>query len=98
MDQIANLRERIATLEQDEKDVHRRLDNLESMVESIHTLANTSVELAAELKAMRKDVNDIDDRVESIENTPKKRYETIVTAILTSIVGIIVGYLIKGGG
>lgn len=93
--EIANIRERLATLEQDEKSIHRRLDYLESMVDSIHTLATTSVELAAELKAMRKDVNDIDGRVEAIEETPKKRYDTVIAAIITTVVGVLIGYLIN---
>ena len=96
--EIANIRERLATLEQDEQSVHRRLDNLEKMVESIHNLANTCVELTAELKAMRKDVNEIDDRLGTVEEQPKKRYDTIITAILTAIVGGLIGYFFKSWG
>ncbi len=92
---MADVRERISALEQDEKSVHRRLDNLECMVDSIHKLASSSVELAAELKAMRKDVNDIDKRVEKIESIPSRRCETVIKAFLTAFVGGIIGYIVK---
>jgi len=93
--QIADIRERLATVEQDEKSMHRRLDNLERMVEGIHTLANTCVELAGELKAMRKDVNEIDDRLGVVEETPKKWYETAIKASITAIIGGIAGYFLS---
>ena len=83
-----NTHERLAALEQDQKSVHRRLDNLEKLVDSVHIMAT-------ELKAMRDDLNDITDKVEDIEHKPIKRYETVVTAILTAVCGGVVGYLIS---
>lgn len=80
---------RFSLLEQDQKSVHRRLDNLEKLVESVHTIAT-------ETKAMRRDMNDITDRVDEIERRPQKRYETLVTAIITALVGAIVGYILNG--
>lgn len=80
--------ERLATVEQELKSVNRRLNNLEKLVDSVHIMAT-------ELKAMRDDLNDITDKVEDIEHKPIKRYETIVTAILTAVCGGVVGYLLS---
>lgn len=85
MQDTINMHERLSVLEQDNKSVHRRLDNLEKLVESVHTIA-------AETKAMRSDVNDITNRVDDIESRPKKRYDTIVTGLITAIIGTVVGY------
>ena len=78
---------RLSLLEQDGKSVHRRLDNLEHLVESVHIIAT-------ETKAMREDLNNTVERVDEIERKPQKRYDTIVTAIITTIVGIVVGYFL----
>lgn len=80
--------ERLATIEQDLKSMHRRMDNVEKLTDCIH-------DMVTELKAMRADVNDVTGRVEEIEHKPVKRYETVVTAIITSIVGIIIGYFLN---
>ena len=46
---------------------------------------------------MREDMNDVTCRVEEIERRPRKRYDTIITAVITSIIGVIVGYILNGG-
>lgn len=80
--------ERIATIEQDNKAINRRLGNLEKLTESVHTMA-------VEMKSMREDANSITERVEEIERRPAKRYETFVAALITAVVGILVGYFIR---
>lgn len=81
------MHERVSVLEQSQKSTNRRLDNLEKLVESVHTIAT-------ETKAMRTDVNEITKRVEEIENRPRKRYDTIITALITATISGIVGYVL----
>ena len=88
MEDTINMHERISALEQDKSSVHRRLDNLEKLVESVHVIAT-------ETKAMRGDVNDITKRVDEIEHRPQKRYDTIITACITAIIGAIIGFLLR---
>ena len=80
--------ERLTVVEQSTKSAHHRLDSLDKLTESVHILA-------VETKAMREDVSDITSRVDEIEKKPNKRYETIVTAISTTFIGGLIGYLIK---
>lgn len=80
--------ERIAVMEQDLKSIHRRINNLEELTESVHVIAT-------ELKAMRKDVNEIIERLNEIERKPVKRYETAITAAITAVISFIVGYFLK---
>ena len=86
MENEVNIRERLAAIEQDGKSVHRRLDNLEGLVESVHIIAT-------ETKAMREDVNALDSRVGEIESKPAKRFDSIINMILTAIISGAVGYL-----
>lgn len=88
MENEAEIRERLAVLEQDKRSVHHRLDNLEGLVESVHIIAT-------ETKAMREDVNDITQRVDEIERRPSRRYEAIIAAVITAIVGIVIGHFMK---
>lgn len=88
MQDTIQMHERISALEQDKSSVHRRLDNLEKLVESVHVIAT-------EMKAMRGDVNDITERVDEIEQRPKRQYDTIITASITAIIGAIIGFLLK---
>ena len=86
MEQTIKTAERLATIEQDLKSMHRRMDNVEKLTECIH-------DMVTEIKAMRVDVNDVTDRVEEIEKKPVKRWESFITAIITGIAGLVIGYL-----
>ena len=78
--------ERLTAVEQSTKSAHHRLDSLDKLTESVHI---------TETKAMREDVNDITERVDEIEKKPNKRYETVVTAVITALVGGLIGYFVK---
>lgn len=80
--------ERLTVVEQSTKSAHHRIDTLDKLTESVHIIAT-------ETKAMREDVNDITERVDEIEKRPNKRYETVVGAILTALVGGLIGYFVK---
>lgn len=80
--------ERLTAVEQSTKSAHHRIDTLDKLTESVHIIAT-------ETKAMREDVNDITERVDEIEKKPNKRYETVVTAIITALVGGLIGYCVK---
>ena len=80
--------ERLTAVEQSTKSAHHRLDSLDKLTESVHIIAT-------ETKAMREDVNDITVRLEVIEKRRNKRYETVVGAILTALVGGLIGYFVK---
>ena len=78
----------VTAVEQSTKSAHHRIDTLDKLTESVHIIAT-------ETKAMREDVNDITERVDEIEKKPNKRYETVVTAVITALVGGLIGYCVK---
>ena len=98
MENTIKFAEHMAAIEQDMKSVHRRLDVLEGSTESIHALATSVASIATELKAMRKDVNNIDDRLEIVEEQPKKRYEAFIMAVISAVAGAAGGYILKSLG
>ncbi len=83
----ATVAAKIAEINQDRKSINRRLDNIERLTESVHTIA-------VEMKAMREDVNGLTKRIAAIESKPIKRWDSIVQFIITTLVGGGLGYLI----
>nr|DAT85401.1 MAG TPA: hemolysin [Caudoviricetes sp.] len=75
---------RITAVEQSTKSIHRRLDDIENLVESIFTIAN-------EIKHMREDLNDVKERVDIIEEKPIKHWNLLVTTITTALVSGLLG-------
>ena len=80
--------ERLAALEQDKKAANHRLENLEKLTESVYSLAQS-------VKSMQEDLKNIMARVAEIEKRPAKRWETLIAAISTAVIGGIVGYFLK---
>lgn len=87
------------------KSAHKRIDTMEhnfektdQKVENIYDLTVSVKEIALETKAMREDVNKIETRVNAIEEKPSKRYEGIVSNIISCIVtAVVTFFLIKMG-
>lgn len=88
MEDKIEMHERMTAVEQSVKSAHLRLNHFEKLVESVHTLA-------VELKETRKNVSEIKEKVEEVEHRPQKRYDTLITAIITSLAGGVVGYLVS---
>lgn len=91
------LREKVAHLEEREKSNTHRIGNLEEKVEDIHELASSVKLLASETKAMREDVNNMNDRLQQLEEKPLKEYEDTKKKVkekaLMFILGIIFTYI-----
>lgn len=93
--EIKEIWERLTAGESSIKSAHHRIDNLEKMANSMHEMSISVNQTVAEIKALREDFKKVDERIEKLEEKPIKRYETVVTAILTAICGGVVGYLIS---
>ena len=67
--------ERLTAVEQSLKSLHKRQDHSDQLVESI-------VKMAAEIEHMRKDINDVAEKVDDLEAKPAKRWEAIIAAVI----------------
>ena len=92
--EIKEIWERLTAGESSIKSAHHRIDELQSMSKSIQDLATATAQIATETKALREDYAKADERIDRLEEKPIKRYESLVTAILTSIATGAVGYLL----
>ena len=72
--------ERLTAVEQSLKSLHKRQDHSDQLVESI-------VKMAAEIEHMRKDINDVAEKVDDLEAKPAKRWEAIIAAVIGAIGG-----------
>lgn len=80
---LRELREKNST---DHKEFYNRIESTEkSMVESV-----------SDRKHINEKLDKIDVNVEALMQKPAKRYETVVTCIITTLIGAIVGFLLSG--
>ena len=78
------------------RSVDGRLDDLEDQVKQISELVTAVKVLAANVETMGKELAKQGERLEKIEEKPAKRWDTIVTCVITGIVGILIGLISAG--
>lgn len=72
-------------------DLKNDVKDLKKVFDKINTIAMSTEKLAIEMKYMREEQNKLDSRITIIEEKPVKRYDTVVTYIITTIIGIVIG-------
>lgn len=87
---------RLTEVEQRAKSNTHRLEKLEPIVEEIHNISATLAEMMAEMKHTKENVEEIKDKVESMEQEPGKRWKESTRAIFNAFLGAI-GAAIAGG-
>jgi chromosome segregation ATPase len=92
--EIKEIWERLTAGESSIKSAHHRIDALQEMSGSIKDLAIATAQIATETKALREDYEKADKRIGTLESKPVKRYETVITALLTGLGTGIVGYIL----
>lgn len=96
---------RITEVEQRAKSNTHRINKLEPIVEEIHTMSKTMVELVGEVKhtnenvcALDEKIDRMDSRVDEMERAPaedaKKYKNTAITAIISTVAGALATGLI----
>ena len=93
-----DIEHRLTDVENRARSNTHRLDKLEPIVEEIHTMSNTMVQLVQEVKHTNETVNNLDakvdrmdSRVDDMEKAPaedaKKYRTTAITAIISTVAG-----------
>ena len=78
----------LATHEQRIKSAQHQIDEMKDLINSIH-------ELASEVRFMRTDINKMQTDIEEIKAKPNKRYELVVTAIISALTSGMLGFVIS---
>lgn len=92
---------RLVECEQRSKSNTRRLDEMRPIVDEIHKMGELLVEITTEMRHTNKDLREIKDKVETLEERPAKKWDTLSTVIVTALTSAIVTYiftLITTGG
>lgn len=69
-----------------------RIKKLESENNVLHQLATSVAVMAEQLKSMNTKVGTLTEKVDDIEAKPGKRWEAIVAACISALVGAILGF------
>ena len=73
------VRERLTAVESSCKSLHKRVDHIEELVESVQRIA-------IEVQHMREDLNSVSRTVDELEAKPAKRWDLLITALISAAV------------
>lgn len=76
-------------------DLKNDVKDLKKVFDKINSIAISTEKLAIEMKYMREAQAKMDSRITTIEEKPVKRYDSIVTYIITTIIGAAIGFFIS---
>lgn len=75
-----------------------RIKKLEGENNVLHQLATSVAVMAEQLKTMNSRVGTLTEKVDDIEAKPAKRWESIVAACISALVGAVLGYALSRVG
>lgn len=87
---------KLAEVEQRSKSNTKRIDKIDKQIEEMRELMQTVASLTTEIKYMREEFNEGLSRITRLEQKPVENYNKIVMYIITTILGALLGVLIKG--
>ena len=92
------IRALIASIEARCKSNTHRIDDLEADNKALHQLATSVEVLATKQETIEANVSEIKDDVKSLKAIPGGKWETLVKAVVTAIVGALVGFALAHAG
>lgn len=87
---------KLVEVEQRSKSNTKRIDKIDKQIEEMHELMQTVASLTTEIKYMRQEFNEGLARLSKLEQKPVENYNKIVMYIITTVLGALLGVLIKG--
>lgn len=94
---------RLTAVEARAKSNTHRLEEVESIVNEIHTMSNTMVQLVQEMKhtnetvdGLNQKIDRMDSRVDAMEQAPAKKWRDAGKTVINTILGAAVGFLAAG--
>lgn len=92
---MAELGVAIARQSEQIKTLFGRMDNLEKLTESVNKLALALERMTTRQETTEKNVKDLKDDLDEIKDKPAKRWELVVGAVISALVGAGIALLIK---
>ena len=78
--------ERLTKNEEAVKSAQYQINEMKELINSIHSLAG-------EVKYMRVDLNKLQCEIDRVKSTPLKRYEMAITAVISTVISVIIGFV-----
>ena len=75
---------------------NHRITTLEESVKDISKISINVERLAANIEAMTNEIKRQGDRLTAIEEKPAKRWDTVVSGIISGVIGILIGLISAG--
>ena len=85
----------LARQEEQIKGLDRRMSNLEKLTESVNALALSVERLTNQQQTTDNQLETLTDDVTELKEKPAKRWDMVITAIISALVGGGIAYLIK---
>ena len=86
----------LARQEEQIKGLARRMDNLEKLTESVNSLALSVERLTNQQATTETQITTLTGDVNELKEKPGKRWDLVVTALITAIISAGITLLIKG--
>ena len=80
------------------KSLKHRMDKVEEQSDAINNLAVSVKELALNINIMNERQEEYGKRLTELESKPAKRWEQVVSIIITTLVGAVLGYILSKVG
>ena len=77
------------------KTLFQRVDNLDKLVETVHSLAKSTEVLAQNQGSIQKDVQGLKQDMADIKTRPIKRWQMVLEKVVFTAIGILVGWGLK---
>lgn len=90
----AELEHRLTTVEDRSKSNQHRLDEMEKRQDDQEKLISTVAVLASEQKTIQSDVQEIKGDVKSLTSKPGKRWDNLVTQIISILIAAVAGFIL----
>ena len=55
------------------------------------------VEMSTNIKLILSNQQDHEDRIRALEQKPVRRWDALITGIISAVIGVVIGFLIIGG-
>lgn len=88
---IRDLQQTQAAMAENNRSIWRRIDEQQRLTETVHSLAMSVNEQTTELRHMRGRQDEMARDLEDLRGKGGKRWDTIVTALITTVVGALGG-------
>ena len=89
---------KIVEIEQRSKSNTHRINDLEEDNRALHTLATSVEVLATKQETIESNVQEIKTDVKALKAVPGSKWEALVKAVVTAIVGVLVGFALAHAG